>query len=40
MRVIDGRKGWEKDFKKLGLNTIRYTYSKKIGLEKNENKLK
>ena len=37
MRIIDGRKGWEKDFKKLGLNTIRYTYSKKIGLEKNEN---
>jgi len=37
MRVIDGRKGWNKDFKKLGLNTIRYTYSKKIGLKKNEN---
>ena len=37
MRVIDGRKGWKKDFKKLHLNIIRYTYSKKIGLKENEN---
>ena len=37
MRVIDGRKGWKKDFKKLGLDVTRHTYSKKIGLKKNEN---
>lgn len=37
IRIIDSRKGWKKDFKKIGLDVIRYTYSKKIGLKENEN---
>jgi len=37
LRALDGRKGWKKEFKKLGLDVTRHTYSKKIGLKKNEN---